>query len=306
MHYKWTILVFSLATVLCNLRVNAQSDSTAADSTSIGGVHVGGGSISISAGVNFGFDQPCIELSFGRASMISTDFRNPVQLMGQIGIAYGRLSGTKIKSSPLVQRADNDRLYVQLYSPTYLGAEDTTMTRLSGWRFGLHLSSGYSFMQDTSTPSFSLLHTGGPLWSFNSFEPARLAGGVDTIDQRTIEGLRSSHFGSHSGFSLRWSLSSAIALQADVERTMMFHSSSFFPWFGSVLLEGISQGILSGTILRSIEIKSPKSVPYAALILRSALSFAWYELRRSKQHFPFGGNRPMVSDAARIAVSISF
>ena len=105
---------------------------------------------------------------------------------------------------------------------------------------------------------------------------------------------------------IRYDATSALSLSLEAERTMMFRDYSFFGWAGSAIVEGLSQSILSGSVIRSIEQKSPGSVAVAALFLRTALSYGIYEIRRGGQHFPFSGSKPMISDALRIGIGFSF
>lgn len=277
----------------------------------LNGLDISGSGVALKMGMEMSLlEHPCIELSTGPSSW-SYDDVSEAQTMGNIQISSGTLSLKPLRSHPSIARAEYDRVFVQLYDPEYRGSGlDSSKVWLQGWRFGFHLTSGYTTMHNGGgivatkskpEPGWSLLHTGGLVWSYNTFNNLRVS-----ADSARFKDLQSYHFGTHTGAMIRYDATSALSLSIEAERTMMFNDYSFFGWAGSSLVEGLAQSILSGSVIKSIERKSPGSVAIAALFLRTALSYGIYEARRGGQHFPFSGNKPMISDAIRIGIGVSF
>ena len=278
------------------------------------GLRIDGNGAAFKVGMQFSLlEHPCIELSTGSANWSCKDVVQTPQTMGVIQISSGTLSLKPLKQHSSIARAEYDRVFVQLYDPENRGALDTSKIWLKGWRFGFHLTSGYSTLhakagagEKKTEPGWSLLHTGGLVWSYNTFDNLNRAASPLDVAQGFYKDAESYHFGTHTGAMIRYDATSALSLSLEAERTMMFRDYSFFGWAGSAIVEGLSQSILSGSVIRSIEQKSPGSVAVAALFLRTALSYGIYEIRRGGQHFPFSGSKPMISDALRIGIGFSF
>ncbi len=287
-------------------RVSADSVQTESDTSTATGLNVGSGSISLGVGAGLSTHTPFIGLSAGSEFISIPDMHSSPQMLQSIHLSYGGLRASQFIPNTDVYRANYDRLIAEYYSSSAVQTADSTLIQTRGWRVGFQLGSGYSVMRDTAEPKFSFMHNGGLSWSFNRFDAARPAqAGQNVDDVASLANAEHSYFGIHTGFTMRYDVSSSVALQLEGERTMMFQNYAFFGWLGSATCEGISQLLLGAFVINRIAPKSPHSVFYASTILRTALSFAWYELRRSKQHFPFGGNPPIVSDAIRLGFSFS-
>lgn len=290
-----------------------------ADDDEPNGLNIGGGKASFKAGMGMPtLSHPSIELSAGSATMACKDMLDIPQTMGVIHISSGTLELKPLKRFPSVARTDYDRFFVQLYDPTYRGPLDSSKVWLNGWRAGFQLSSGYSTVRkrrvavpgtnetkEESEPMWSLLHTGGLVWSTNTFGNTVVADSNVRLSgfYRNAESYR---FGTHTGAMIRLEATPALSVHVAAERMMMFRDYSFWGWAGSALVEGLAQSIMTGSVISEIEKKSPESVAIANLILRSALSYGIYEARRSGQHFPFSGNAPMMMDAIRLGLAVSF
>ena len=309
LHTRTRVVLCLWIVALClSTSVFSQQDSTSTDSTDApNGISVGPGGVSFSAGLGLSVRRPGLQVSYGVADFqYKTSFNPSIQPMRMIDIGLQSLVTVPLRRKSDIGRTSADRLYLQLYGANYGGTVDNMQSQLKGLRWGFDLVSGYSYLDSQGSPTISLLHRGGPVWSYNTFTINSLAVPPNDPQAQLAAELAKSHFGSHTGAIIRWDLNSTFAINAEWERTMMFDDYSFFGWLGSVTLEGLSQAILGGTGIHRIETKASRSVPVANLLLRSALSFGIYELRRSKQHFPFGSTAPMVSDAFRFGLTVSF
>lgn len=299
-------LLLLLALVL-PLTLHAQQDSTETDSTdrAPSGIRAGRRGFSISSGsLSLGlFSKPSISLHYGfvfpNLKGVGTSLASPRLLE----LRAGSLSYDTIPGTLSVAKVARDGLFVGIFSPEYGGKADSLAPFTEGVRGGLFFSSGYSYMRAPKEPSLTLLHDGGLVWTSLSMKKLPLASPDSAALAPFSDNFR---FGNQTGFSLRYNVTDAITLDASYERTLMYNGFSFFSWIGSTALEGIAQGVLTGMVIGSMEEKSPSSVAVANLILRSALSFAIYELRRGSQYFPFGGNNPLCFDVVRVGMSFNF
>ncbi len=283
------------------------TDSTAVDSTASGsGVRVGRGGVSVSLGAAFNFEPGSFSLSYGKATLQVPDVWIPFQSLDELEFRLGGLSTTALKRTPSVAKADCDDLYVQMARSDIVSGLNSSLHRASAWRGGFSLGSGYAYMRDSTRPDWAFIHSGGLCWQSLHTEVAQSGTiAADKNDRQIVQELKGG-FATHSGFSIHYGLSSTIGVQLCYERNMIFQGFSFSNWLGSLTLEGLCQLALSSTLIKRIEAKSPVSVPLAALVLRSAVSYGFYELRRSSQHFPFGGAEPLMSDALRLGLTFAF
>jgi hypothetical protein len=187
-----------------------------------------------------------------------------------------------------------------------VGFRDTSRVALEGWRFGFRLASGHR-LSSQSKGGLYLLHAGGWTWSYVRPRPA--AGGDSTTAFEalaTAEAYRTSHFGANTSATIGYHFGDGLTAELGYQRVLLYKNHVVFPWLGSLLVEGLAQSAV-GIALRGAEQRNARAAAIATLILRSALSWGIYELRRTAgQHFPFGGSTPMLWDEFRLRVGLAF
>lgn len=122
----------------------------------------------------------------------------------------------------------------------------------------------------------------------------------------TADSYRTSHFGANTSATIGYSIGGTVTIEASYQRVLLYKNHVFFPWLGSLLLEGLAQSALSAA-LAGAQQRNPSAAAIATLVLRSALSWGIYQLRStSGQHFPFRGSTPVLWDEFRIGLGLQF
>ena len=217
---------------------------------------------------------------------------------------FGALTSRRIRGHANVYRLEQTSITVAALSPS-LNFRDESRVAVEGWRFGFRIASGHHFAPIHQSGLY-LLHTGGWIWSYVQPGVApRLGDSLSNAQATTaVEGYRTSHFGANTSATLGFNIAGIVTLHARYQRVLLYKNHVLFPWLGSIMLEGYAQSLL-GLSLQAAEKRNPHAAAIATLILRSALSWVIYELRRtSGQHFPFKGNTPMLWDEVIIGISM--
>lgn len=298
--------IFGAISTLCVLSLSAQQDTTERHDDSVAtGLHIGRGNIR----VGFDFLLPSqldllrLATGYSTPSIVGSPSLSPA---AALEVDFGRLNTRRGNPEEGVYRLEGTSIAVTTLSPT-LAFRNRTQVAVEGWRIGFRLSGGHRFSSDGRSGMY-LLHSGGWTWSYiRSGSPSTdgdSAANAHAIAD--IAGYRTSHFGANTAATIGYSIGGLLTIEASYQRVLLYKNHVFFPWLGSLLLEGIAQSLLS-TSLSAAEQRNPHAAAIATLILRSALSWGIYELRRtSGQHFPFGGNTPMLWDEFRIGIGIQF
>ncbi|MBL7997257.1 MAG: hypothetical protein JNL32_01345 [Candidatus Kapabacteria bacterium] len=222
-------------------------------------------------------------------------------------IHAGNESFSPLSKTKSVMRYTHDGLFGGVFGNDMLGVRrDSTTFGLSGWRWGYRSTSGFAYTNDEGTPRLGLLHTGGLVWTYLSTQSAAdpTAQPQSATEYPRYAAFTNSVLGSHTGATVRYGFG-GVGITLNYQRTLMFNNYSFWGWIGSGMIEGLSQTLLTQLIEKQLR-TSPRTMPVANLLLRSALSFAFYQLRRNSQHFPFGGNTPLEFNQVTAGVNIAF
>jgi hypothetical protein len=172
---------------------------------------------------------------------------------------------------------------------------------VNAWQFGLGKSDGYGYILGDYT--HILLYTdGGIIWTKLDFkDTAQLAeeqGALDRFGDAFRFGTRS-----EGGIGIRFSKN--IGLKAGYERAIVFPRHLFWYWIYSEAVHGIAQGGLS-IMTNAIEKSSPELVPVVNFVLRNALSYGIYELRKKNMNWPADTPPPFMFDSFKVGLSFTF
>ncbi len=286
----------------CAIPLLAQDDTTTLDDDSLS---VGRRGIRIGFGVLIPDRLSTLSFSAGYASP-SIDDSPRLSPATVLELDFGTLSARQIRGHAAVYRLEQTSIAVAALSPS-LNFRDESRVAVEGWRFGFRIASGHRFAPNQQSGLY-LLHAGGWTWSYVQPGVAPHRGDSLSNAQATtaVEGYRTSHFGANTSATIGYSIAGILTLEVRYQRVLLYKNHVFFPWLGSIMIEGFAQSLL-GVSLQAAEKRNPHAAAIATLILRSALSWGIYELRRTTgQHFPFKGNTPMLWDEGSIGISIPF
>lgn len=172
------------------------------------------------------------------------------------------------------------------------------------WRVGFAWEKGYGYQlgEAESRPALILYKADGILWSRVDFR-GTLSGFPDGPLLGQFEDA--ARFGTKTEAGVRLRLLPLVVLDAGFERSVTFRRHIFWPWIGSVAVEGAGQWLLDRFVSRILD-STPAAVPVVNFVLKSALAFGAYQLRREKMFAPFESEPPLFSQGFKAGVTLIF
>lgn len=188
-------------------------------------------------------------------------------------------------------------LYLENYSSKWwFKSNDNLNTSL--WQFGLQISkgSGYQIEKD----HFLFLHTTNSFnWSRLNFNELPI-----NIDTHQINPFKSQfRFGNSYISNASLIFSKAIGINFSYERSIIFPGHKFWYWLGSIIIEAFSNELLD-TFTKEILERGSLAAPVVDFVLKSSLSYGFYELRKYKMNWPFNTAPPLFNEGFRVGLTI--
>ncbi len=185
---------------------------------------------------------------------------------------------------------------------SYTGAisrpPDTTTqtTTLSLIKIGLGIKDGvgYKLEQAAVTPTL----TSAWLLTVPSF--GRLLASPD--EQSKLERFNGLRFGVSSAAGLNIQLASSFAVDFNYEQTLVFPRVVFLQFLGAQALQ-MGMQIGAGYFIDAVFGGAPSLLPIAHTVLKSAINFTLYALRRDRQFFPFESESPLLVNTLKLGVA---
>lgn len=250
--------------------------------------------------------HPAISLNYGFAQIgrdgMNKDFVKPNLIELKLGYLKEKSAWGK------------DDLVNQSYRNVYVINESN---KLSGknpvgleiesdmWRFGFERSKGYGYKLGES--SALILYNGYTLnWSRIDFKYPNI---LTLLPDSEIETLNlydeSFRFGTSGVGGIRIKMIDNLMLDASYERSIVFQRHLFWKWAGSAIIESAAQGLLDKFIDEIFE-SSPYAGPVVSFVLKNALSYGIYELRKEKMNWPFKSEAPLSFDQFKLGLTFIF
>lgn len=258
--------------------------------------------------LDFGFSKsrPAITLNYGLAQIdrknINKNFVKPNLIELKLGY---------IKEKPVFGKDDlishNYRNVFITNESNNLSGKETNGTEIESemWRFGFERIRGYGYKPGES--SSIILFNGYTLnWSRVDFKYPEIL--TLTIDPE-IETLNlydeSFRFGTSGVGGVGVKVIDNLMLNASYERAIIFQRHLFWKWAGSAIIESVAQGLLDKFVDKIFE-SSPYAGPIVNFILKNALTYGIYELRKDKMNWPFNSESPVTYDRFKFGLTFIF
>jgi hypothetical protein len=182
------------------------------------------------------------------------------------------------------------------FNDTHAGQINTT-----SWSFGIGHNIGYGY----KVGPFSLI-------PFNQNQLV-LTGSrfsyPDSLDQNEIDILNNiegdTRFGVSTEGGAEFYLAQTIAVRASFEGQVIFPRFKFWSWLGSFALQSISTNLV-GLYSESIVKSSPLFGPIMYLILKNAITFAWFYAMKSEMYYPITSEAPFTMETIKLSASFTF
>jgi len=246
--------------------------------------------------------NPFIHVDIGYGFPGQESFTSTFSSVGTAGLNMGYTTYDKAQS--YVYKLDEKYLFGK-YTSSDIG-EDLVTTQegaisTTSWSFGLGRKIGYGW----KVGPFSLIPFNQNQLVLSglrfTYPESILQSEADFLTR--LEG--DTRFGVSTEGGAEFYVARAIAVTASFEGTVVFPRFVFFHWIGSYAVQSISNTLIS-YFSESIVKSSPLLGPIMFLILKNALSFAWYYAIKREQYWPVPSETPFTMETIKISASITF
>ena len=250
--------------------------------------------------------RPTVDITYG---MSKISLKNSALDFKDAGLMEMRLGYTYLQKSHFsksISKFENNFLMVSYISSKLNtknnAAEDKT------WRFGLGSSNGYGYMLGKKS-SLVLYNASSMVWTRYDEGPQIelfYIGNPLTFRKKVLNDFNGTfRFGTATEAGIIVPITGFVNLQAQFDRTLVFPRHLVWKHLGSVMIEAIGQTAIDGFI-HAIMKSSPMAGPVMNFLLKNALSYGIYELRREKMNWPFESAEPLLFDSFKAGFTFTF
>jgi hypothetical protein len=247
---------------------------------------------------NFAF----LEFQYGRANMRHNDIENQdFAYLGSLQATIGYFEKKPInRRAPSIVEYDFESLVNLSYNSIALGAEKNTgRNEYTMWQVDLPERTALGYSLGNGIAIMPYYQNSSLYWS-----------GVDTellIDSvspiaRFQNGLRFGH-GNQAGLSVE--LTPNISVTASYSYNTIFARHVFWQWVVTEIIHKSADGVANG-LVTVIKRKAPSVAPIFHFLLRNAVSYGFYELRKTGMNWPFESEKALGIETFRVGVNFIF
>lgn len=250
--------------------------------------------------------RPTINVSYGQAkfSWKNSGLTFPDYGLIETKLGYGYLGKTYY--SPDIARYRNRYFFLDMFANnlSIKGMYNTNSTKT--WKFGIGNEEGYGYkigkkssliLYNSSTINWTRYDEGTVI---EQFELGYLSRKDELHD--FYQTLR---FGTSTEAGIIIPVGGMINLQAMYDRSIIFPRHLVWKHLGSMIIEGIGQSAIDGFV-KAIMRSSPYAGPIVSFVLKNALSYSLYELRKEKMNWPFESAEPLFNESFKAGLTFMF
>lgn len=304
--------------------INAQTDSINTDSTKVDSTKIDSTKIDEDDGFGYKFDfgtkdfkdfnlfrflskndneEPFMGLNFGlgqgsiHKDYFPDKFTDNKLLEAKIGY-----SETNLSASKKILYFEDDYLGFK-YSSNKLFDDKKVSNDIDSkrWVISWGDSKGYGWVLGSDVDL--ILYNGDMLnWTRIDFSDSTSSKDYQHRLDRFSDNLR---FGQSFEAGMRLRLFQNVCINVAYEQEHIFARYQIWYWAGSEIIEAAVTGLTSNFIDRVIH-RSSVGGPIANFIIKNAISYAFYELRKKDMNWPFKTEAPMVFNNFKVGLSFTF
>jgi hypothetical protein len=259
--------------------------------------------------VDFDFDtdfismkkgKPAISVNYGLSQLSLKPFTGEFADPSMLEVKLGYITEDSL------WRARNIINYKQRFLALSYSSLDIGGTTKAGqieaenWRIDLSSASGYGYKFGNS--AIIPYHSNSLSWSRLSVEDSLTNPDDQALIDRYNESFR---FGNTTEAGIQFKIIENIAIDASYQRALIYERHLFWKWAGSYFIEAAGQWALDAFINEIVK-SSPYAVPVVNFVLKNALSYGMYELRKDKMNWPFDSASPILQDQFKIGLTFIF
>lgn len=248
--------------------------------------------------------RPTIEISGGYSKLSLKNSEIVFNNSGSLEMKLGYTYLAKSKYAKNIVKYENNYLYGGMVAPSLLSSNNINYGNGRTWKFGLGSSSGYGYRLGAKS-SVVLYNSGSIVWTKYD-DGITTPGFLNNGFYNPINDFKGTfRFGTATEAGILIPLSGIFNIQAQYDRSVVFSRHMVWLNFGSMLIEAFGQTAIDGFV-KAIMKSSPESGPIVNFLLKNALSYGIYELRKDKMNWPFRSASPMFFESFKAGFTFVF
>lgn len=261
---------------------------------------------------DFDFEEPDWDFhSFEGKPAISLNYGFSKMGIDKMATSFAPVNAAEIRLGYFTERKKHNSEYVVKYKYNYFTFSNTSNeltdnttfkgdVRTKMWQFGFGFEKGYGYKFGCSSilPYYSYGLNWSRLELKDRVRNEADANYIDYFDQ-------SFRFGTMTEGGIRLKPFSNLSLDVAYQREVVMPRLLFWKASASVLIEAIGQWGVDEFIDEVYE-SSPIAAPIVNFVLKNALSYGIYELRKEKMNWPFETAAPLTYNTFRVGVTFVF
>jgi hypothetical protein len=248
--------------------------------------------------------SPAMGLSYGWGQSSLDGAKQSLYSPRTAELRLGGFRQVECDESPNVLDLKNDYAFLGLAQKDLGAKVNPGEINYTAWRagFGWERGYGYALAGTADGPSISLLSSHAVQWTNIALKDG-INNGPDSLLLGSYEnGLR---FGTRSAAIVRVHVLPMLAIDAGYERSVVYRRHQFWPWLGSAIIQGCGDAAVDRFVRRVLS-SSPSAAPVVNFVLKNALSYGVYELRKKNGNWPFNSEAPMSNSAFTVGMTFVF
>jgi hypothetical protein len=246
--------------------------------------------------------KPTISLNYGFSNISREDVDASFANNDLIELKLGYTTRKDSKYADFIEKFNYNYAFLN-YNSTSLagGTEDTSEIETKNWQFGIGWSTGYGYKIGTEA---AIIPYYSSTLSFTEIDYQNDSLNVNDEDimDRYYGTFR---FGSSSEFGVRGQVTKLLVVEAGYETAAVFEGWLFWKWAGSAVIEVAANGVLD-IFIKEVFKSSPAAGPIVFVVLKGALGYGLYELRKGEMNWPFPSAPPIAMDNLKFGMTFTF
>ena len=252
--------------------------------------------------------SPTIEMSFGinNPDYSNSNFKENNVEHNMLNLKLGTSNAFKLYENPKIIEYNFGYMNISNTTRDFPKKYTDAGLKLNSWSIGMHNSDGYGYRL-WENGSLILFHTEGFDWNVINF--SHINGSADTAIAKANKDAINL-FDNHVRFGKTWEsgaklyITKGVAINASYQRSLVYPRHLFFYDLVSSGVEVISQQVLN-QFLEHGRRESLQYMPVVRWVLKSALSYGLYELRRENMNWPIKTAEPFMFESAKVGLTFS-
>jgi len=246
--------------------------------------------------------RPTIDLTYGLSKLsqngLNGSFANP-NLM-EVKLGYTNLESSW-RADDILKYKFKYFLLSNISTNLSNGSSASNSYNTDLWRFGFGWASGYGYRLSSAVKIIPYYDYAID-WSQLQMKSDRIGSNDKSITDLYNNSFR---FGTSTEGGIKINILPQIQIGAAYERSIIFPRHIFWKWVGSALVEAAGQWGIDSFVNKIMD-HSPYAGPVVSFVLKNALSYGVYELRKEKMNWPFDSAAPLLYDQVKFGVTFVF